>query len=77
MSAFILFASSQVIDACNAIFLNANIILFLLPQVLKKYPWLWGMDKPAKKRPQLYIVNLQWTPKDDQASLKINGNFFF
>lgn len=32
------------------------------------------MDKPVKKRPKLYIVNLQWTPKDDQSTLKINGN---
>lgn len=31
------------------------------------------MDKPVSKRPQLYIVNLQWTPKDDNAVLKING----
>ena len=33
------------------------------------------MDRPRSKRPNLYIVNLQWTPKDDSATLKINGEF--
>lgn len=31
------------------------------------------MNKPIKKRPAIFIVNLQWTPKDDVAALKING----
>lgn len=42
-------------------------------KVLKKYPRLWCMAKPPSRRPKLYIVNLQWTPKDDGAALKLHG----
>ncbi|XP_005407295.2 PREDICTED: NAD-dependent protein deacetylase sirtuin-7 isoform X3 [Chinchilla lanigera] len=42
-------------------------------EVLKKYPCLWCMTKPPSRRPKLYIVNLQWTPKDDWAALKLHG----
>lgn len=42
-------------------------------KVLRRYPWLWFMDRPKKERPPLYIVNLQWTPKDGAATLKLNG----
>eukprot|EP00069_Balaena_mysticetus_P017877 bmy_02247T0 len=42
-------------------------------KVLKKYPHLWCMTKPPSRRPKLYIVNLQWTPKDDWAALKLHG----
>ncbi|XP_054716399.1 NAD-dependent protein deacetylase sirtuin-7-like [Uloborus diversus] len=42
-------------------------------KVLRKYHCLWVTDRPPGKRPKLFIVNLQYTPKDSQATLKIHG----
>ena len=46
----------------------------MFPQVLRRYQCLWHMQMLPSKRPQLFVVNLQWTPKDELATLKINGN---
>lgn len=41
-------------------------------KILKAYP-LWGADRLKAQQPQLVVVNLQWTPKDKNAVLKIHA----
>ncbi|RWS28568.1 chromatin regulatory protein sir2-like protein [Leptotrombidium deliense] len=40
-------------------------------KILRKYQCLW--PKKHNGLPKICIVNLQWTPKDSQSFLKING----
>lgn len=42
-------------------------------KVLKNYPSLWPKKNDKKKKVRIAIVNLQWTPKDSQATIKINA----
>ncbi|EDV27639.1 uncharacterized protein TRIADDRAFT_53549 [Trichoplax adhaerens] len=42
-------------------------------KVLKHYHPLWGSKRAKSKRPKIFIVNLQWTPKDSYSTLKINA----
>lgn len=39
-------------------------------KILRKYNCLWPKNR---KKLKLVIINLQWTPKDSQASIKINA----
>ncbi|CAK8685034.1 NAD-dependent protein deacetylase sirtuin-7-like [Clavelina lepadiformis] len=42
-------------------------------KVFRSYKKLWLTDRKKCLRPKLCIINIQWTPKDSQACLKING----
>ena len=56
-------------DTAKELVKNSDLIVCLGSslKVLKHYQCLW----PKKK--SIYIVNIQWTPKDKQAKLKIHG----
>jgi NAD-dependent deacetylase sirtuin 7 len=52
-------------EADVAIFLGTSL------RVLQHYKFIWAQQRGRRK--QIVIVNLQWTPKDKVADLKING----
>jgi len=58
-------ARAESAKADLAIFLGSSL------KVLQHYKFIW--ERPRDKQKRFVIVNLQWTPKDRTADLKING----
>uniref|UniRef100_K7F231 Uncharacterized protein n=1 Tax=Pelodiscus sinensis TaxID=13735 RepID=K7F231_PELSI len=53
---------------------KADVILCLgSSKILRKYPHLWCRSKLPGHCPELYMVNLQGSPKHDLAALKRHG----
>jgi len=60
--------ASEAVSKCDLIICLGSSL-----KVLKNYSCLWPKKNHKKKKVTLVVCNLQWTPKDSQASLKINA----